>query len=519
MNTDQKDQFIPKKPFLQLFILSLLFLAAFGIRLFHINDPPLDFHPGRQYHSATHARGYYFESLESIPEWRRHVARINQQIQERLEPPLMEFAAVFAYKILGGEYLWIPRMLSSIFWLIGGFFLYLLIKKIISADAALFSTAFYLFLPYGISASRSFQPDPMMVMMMIICLYCLFRYFKQPTLQRLLIAAIVSALAIFIKFVCVFIIFGVFISIGMYKHGSWKWIIKRDLLIFIFVSLLPGAIYYINGIYIAGFLKAHIPGRFFPHLLLSPLFWMKWLNLIGRVVGFPAFIGALLGTLMFRDKLSRAFIMGSWVGYFLFGLIFNYHIHTHDYYHLPLIPIVAISLGQIGALIMSSLKRVCTNWQTHLIAWAILFLPVIISIGQSGVKLIQSNFGSEVKTAKEIGDLLGHSVETIFLDRAYGVALKYHGELGGVFWPSTADLQYYEMIGMPEFNVIKYFKNLELKRSAEYFIVTDFKEFEEQSELKNYLYRNFPLLAKNEDYLIFDLRKKVGAEKPPNYFD
>lgn len=280
-----------------------------------------------------------------------------------------------------------------------------------------------------------------------------------------------------------------------------------------FVSIMPGAIYYITGIYIAGFLKANIPGRFLPHLLISPLFWMKWLNLIGRVVGFPALVGALLGILMFRDKLSRALIIGSWIGYFLFGLIFNYPIHTHDYYHLPLIPIVAISLGQIGALIMSSLKRVCTNWQTHLIAWTILVLPVVISIGQSGVKFIQSDFGGEVKAAKEIGDLVGHSVNTIFLDRTYGGALKYHGELGGVFWPSKVDLQAYEMKGMPEFKAIKHFKKLELKRSREYFIVTDLKEFEEQPELRNYLYRNFPLLAKNEDYLIFDLRKKVEAEK------
>ena len=35
--------------------------------------------------------------------------------------------------------------------------------------------------------------------------------------------------------------------------------------------------------------------------------------------------------------------------YFLFGLIFSYSIHTHDYYHLQFIPAVALSLGALAA--------------------------------------------------------------------------------------------------------------------------------------------------------------------------
>ena len=84
-----------------------------------------------------------------------------------LEPPIMEFAVATGYRVLGGERLWLPRLFSTIFWLTGGGFLYLIGKRVADGDAALFGTAFYLFLPFATVASRSFQPDPLMVMLML----------------------------------------------------------------------------------------------------------------------------------------------------------------------------------------------------------------------------------------------------------------------------------------------------------------------------------------------------------------
>ncbi len=119
----QEKQILPQKPILRLFIIGFLFITAFSIRLYHIDKPPLDFAHVRQYQSVKVARAYYFESLKSIPEWRRQVARLNMQRVILLEPRIVERIASFAYRIAGGEHLWIPRVLSSIFWLIRGIFL------------------------------------------------------------------------------------------------------------------------------------------------------------------------------------------------------------------------------------------------------------------------------------------------------------------------------------------------------------------------------------------------------------
>src|SRR5437773_1019332 len=106
----------------RLLILVFLFIAALGIRLYHIDEPPLNFHATRQYRSLIIARGYYFDKSTSIPEREKQVALFSQQKQGILEPPIMEFLVSIGYRVLGGERFWLPRLLSCLFWLIGGGF-------------------------------------------------------------------------------------------------------------------------------------------------------------------------------------------------------------------------------------------------------------------------------------------------------------------------------------------------------------------------------------------------------------
>jgi len=149
--------FIRQNPKLFFVIISLLFISAFSIRLYHITRPPLDFAPVRQYQNAHNARAYYYHTHKSVSEERKKIADINaERMGFALEPRIMEHLAVFGYRIAGEEKLWIPRVFSSLFWIVGGFFLFLTAKKIAGLNAALFSAAFYLFLPYSILVSMRY---------------------------------------------------------------------------------------------------------------------------------------------------------------------------------------------------------------------------------------------------------------------------------------------------------------------------------------------------------------------------
>ncbi|GBD96592.1 dolichyl-phosphate-mannose-protein mannosyltransferase [bacterium BMS3Abin06] len=525
-----------------------LFAVAFGVRIHNINTPLLDFAPLRQYQSAHITRGYYLETLETVPEWKKEVARLNaKRMGLLLEPRILESATLLGYRILGGEYLWVPRVLSSIFWLIGGIFLYLTARKIASQGGALLSTAFYLFLPFGISASRAFQPDPMMIMMLLCSIFTILRYHEQPSISGLLIAAAASALAMFIKPYSLFLIFSLFISLAVYRHGIRKALMNPNLLIFTCLSFLPVVAYYIWGIFSnVGFLQEQAQASLLPQLLLKPYFWKDWLIMIGRVTGYIPFMAALLGFLIISRGLSRALLSGLWIGYFLFGLFFTVHIHTHEYYQLQFIPVVAFSIGQAGALAGSRLLNFLDS-KKRVIIFALLLIVTIAGMGLAirqmqregdkkglrtaaafiGIntqfpKFIKGDFRREVKIAEEIGEIVGHSTNTVLLTPNFGRVIAYYGELSGLPWPISGSLRERKERGLRIPGKEELFNERYLlirthgkyiKYTPDFFIITDFREFENQTDLKEFLNANFPVTARTEDYLIFDLSSMSGLNR------
>ena len=534
------------KPRFQLIVLLLLFATAFGIRLYHITRAPFDFAPIRQYQQAHIARAYYYEGLDDVPEWKRDIANLNvERMAFVLEPRIMEYMTVLAYHVLGGEHLWVPRLLSVIFWMVGGLFFYLIARKIIPPGAALFSTAFYLFLPYGILASRSFQPDPMMLMMLICSVYAILVYFEHPSKVRLLIAAVVSSVAFLTKPFCLFPIFGVYISVAVYKYGLWKALFNARFVLFLFVSMIPTSIYYIYGVFAhAGFLRNFTQISFLPHLFLYGYFWKDWLTLIGQVVGYLPFLCAIAGLFLIKEGLSRAVLCGLWIGYFVLGFFATYHIHTHSYYHLQFIPIVALSLGPVVTLATDRLSSFFSSGK-RLAVVCLIFLVILFSAGDSirhmdrsavkgtlktvgafiGInpqfyRFITSDYVTEVNVLKEIGEIVGHSKETLLLTSDYGRSLAYEGELSGFPWPNTMSLQGRKEQGIlvpskeetynTDYLMVRTHGEY-IKYAPDFFIILDFEEFEKQGDLKDFLNAGFPILAKTNDYLIYDLRKMAGS--------
>jgi hypothetical protein len=453
------------------------------------------------------ARGYYFDSLTSVPTWEKQVARFSQQKQGILEPPIMEFLVSIGYRILGGEHFWLPRLLSSLFWLIGGGILYLIGKKIADADAALFGMAFYLFLPFGVVASRSFQPDPLMVMLLLVSVLAILRYNEAPSNSRLAIAAALSSLAFVVKPGIVFAIIGAFVALAIYSHGIRRTILSQAFLVFMAITLIPTFLIYAYGTFTGKFLVGEAEKTLLPQLYISGFFWRGWLNNIGETIGFIPLICALLGMLMFRQGLPRALMIGLWVGYVIFGLALNYNLATHDYYQLQLIPIVGLSIGPVMALVMDHLNQIHPQNYWRIGAWSILLLALFLSIGIARSRLVNPNAEHVVRVEQEIGELVNHSTRTIFLSSDYGVPLEYHGLLSGSPWPLTSDLEWERLSGSPVLTVEERFNEFFSKNSPDYFIVEDLREFEGQPDLKQFLSR-YSIVTHNNDYLIFDLKKR-----------
>jgi len=509
----QEKQFFIQDTVLRMMILAFLFLLAFNMRLYHLDDPPLEYHPSRQYHSAIIARAYYYDTLGAVPQWKREIANLNRKKEGLLEPPVTELLAAFIYRIAGGERLWIPRLFSSLFWLIGGAFLYRIAKRLVSTDAAVFSTAYYLFVPYGVLASRSFQPEPLMTMMVLMSILTILRYNDKPSIARLAVIVTVTAAALLVKPQCAIQIFVLFISIEISKKGFIRAFLNRDAALYFVISLLPVLAYYIYGVFISGSLQGRAEGRFIFHVLLSGFFWSGWLSRAEIVFGPMGIIGALLGLTLASGRLQKTVIAGLLASYLIFGIIFSYSIHTHDYYHLQYIPMVALCLGPLADSFLSRFNAPEFRFKLRRAAVICIFVIVIIaSMRETYPRLLNQSADNVVSTCRIVGQLVNHSRRTIFLTWGYGAPLEYHGEISGRWWPAYDDFNWEKLKGLPELSAEQRFNKIYLGDSPEYFIITDSGEFRKQSDLRDFLAKNFAILAKTNSFLIFDLKKKPDRE-------
>jgi len=485
---------------LLLIILPLLFLAALGIRLYNLDAPGIL--PEREFRSMFIARADYYEHTPSIPAWRKEIALISKEKLGILEPPILELFVAQLYRLVGGEQVWLARVLTALFWVVGGLFFYRIAQKIMGPIVAVIATAYYLFVPLGILISRSFQPDSLMIMLFLASLFTILWYDDRPSLFRVVIAAAVAGLTLLVKPLPLFTIFGAFIALAIYHRDTWRQIIDGQFLVFVVITLLPAGLYYTYGLFVVGFLENQAEMSFRPDLLLYREFWEGWVVTGVDAVGYTALLAGLLGWAMQDSGRSRALLTGLWLGYGIFGLVFTHHIHTHSYYHLQLVVILGLSFGPLLTLLLKPLRPKFTKWQWATSAIVILFLVMFFNIRDVRAGLHASVFESK-ETAQEIGKFVHHSSRVVLVARHYGQSLEYFGELSGAPWPKAIEYWLYRRPGERELSIEERLEALGFV--PEYFVITDFDSFDRRHpDLKEFLNEHCALVAQSEQYLIYD---------------
>jgi hypothetical protein len=507
MNTLDRNTiaFFPDTPLWRRALLGLLIILALGVRVIELQMPPYDFHPTRQYWSALLARAFYLESRELAPDWQRDVAQASRARIGALEPPVFEFSVAQLYKLIGREVLWIPRLFSILFWLVGGVFIFLIGIKLGSLDAAVLAAGFFLFVPFGIKASRSFQPDNLMLMLLICTLYLLLHYHDKPGWRRLLWAGAVGGLATVVKPQGFFMLAITAFSLMGYQ-GRQK---RSRVLIFLTLVSLPALFYYGRELLVNQAMENQVRSSFVPGLWFKLVYWQFWLKHLWRVVGFSALVGGMLGILFAPAGWRRNFLAGMWLGYVIFGLFYTYHIHTHDYYHLQFIPAVALALGLMGAVVLQQLVLINQNWLWRTIIGCVLLFSVFLNIGLYLNTLSEAgNSPLQTQLATQIGVLVKHSTRTVFLAPYYGYPLQYHGELAGEAWPTVGDINSGQLWGEQPLTAPERFEQFYQRTLPEYFIITDMAEYSAQTDLQRFLTERFPVIKQSADFIIFDLRQR-----------
>jgi hypothetical protein len=491
---------------------ALLLLFGLALRLYDLTDPPLDFHYTRQLRGAIIARGLYYTLLPGADPQVREDAIAWSQATGQYEPPLLESLTALTYLLTGGENFWVGRIYSSLFWVIGGAALFALARRLALSQspgpgaslAALLALAYYLALPFGVQASRSFQPDPGMTMWIILSIYALYRWMEiaaagEGSWKWALLAGLLGGMAILTKTVAFYILAGGILAAVLSTLGfrgalrspqSWSMALLMFLpsLAFLLLGRGGSAVDYFQNWTVS-----------LSHLLLEPGLYVRWLNLVQDLMGLTVLLLALIGVLIARPR-ARALLFGLFLGYFVYGLTLPYQMYTHNYYHLQLIPLLGLALVPA---VVPLLDKVWEQGRAVRLAGLLVLLAGLGFASFTAFSALRAeDFRAQPAYWQEIGAQLPRDGKTVALTPDYGYRLLYYGWRKVTLWPNRGEINLSQLRGRE-----KEFEDFFNKRIAgkSYFLISSLKQFNEQADLKAALTTGYPVYAEGDGYIIFDL--------------
>ena len=498
------------------FILFILLLTLGGLlRLLDITDPPLDFQPSRQLRNSLVARDIYYSLLPTATTEQRELASSFARSVGQYEPPVTESIVAVTYLITGGENFTSARIWVTLFWLLAGIALFDLARRAVSVWAALLALAYYLVLPFSVQASRSFQPDPLMTSAFVVGIYFLYRWSessgvgqlavrgrsqllhsREETWKWAILAGVFLGLATFVKIVIAFFAGAAAIALVLFtlKKDFWK---SKQVWAMAVLMIVPAFIFYIL------LNQSRSTEYFFAwtvtliKLITSTDFYSKWLAFVGSLFGLTTIFLSFAGVLIATPRL-RWLLISLWIGYIFYGLTLPFQMYTHSYYHIQLIPIIALGLA---AALNPLIESVAAQSQVGRVGFIALIVAVIGY--QSWVArsvLVAEDFRHEPVFWKQVGDVIPANADVIALTQDYGYRLMYFGWRKVSLWPLSTDLS--EARGGNQ-DITDF---ADLTKGKEYFLVTAFGQFDKQPDLKEIL-SQYSIAAQGDGYVLYDLRK------------
>lgn len=505
LHNDDRLFLLPNKKWLRTALFILLMALGLGVRFLDITDLPFDFAATRQIHSLILSRGFYYRmdtpDTLSMPDDLRDFGINAAKGEPIIEPPVMELLSAVTYRFMGGENIVIPRLYSIFFWMLGDVALYLAMKQLTTISGAFIGLAVYLFTPFAVYASRAFQPDPLMVCGICWAWYFQIRWGRVDNWKNAILAGLLTGLAIFFKALAVFFV-GLPIMVLVLTKGFKKWIKNPRVYVMAVLAILPAFIYNYWSATAGGNAGSIFGSRFFPNLFTQIVFYAGWSTLIRGAVGFGMFLTALLGIFLLGSKTDRAYFASIWLGYFLLGLTVAYHISTHNYYHLPLVPITAIGVGAVAGVLIRELEKADIRRAAAVFLWLIFFFSIAVNINEVRGTLYSENYRPEKTFWYDLGKKIGYNEKVIGLLQDYGGRLNYWGYVNPKLWMTTGDQRLHDLSGAanPEFEeAFKYYT-----ADRDYFLVTMMNDFDAQPALKEYLFSHYAVDT-GEGYYLFDL--------------
>jgi 4-amino-4-deoxy-L-arabinose transferase-like glycosyltransferase len=330
-----------------------ILLLALVVRLYHIDFPVAGWHSWRQADTAAMARNFYengFDFLHPQIDWGGNSSGVVES-----EFPAYPFLVSLVYTVFGMNDTW-GRVLSVIFSLATIYGLYLLVRKYVSNNVALWSAFIYAIIPLSIYYSRAFMPESAMLMCSVLGIYWFSHWLDKGSVGHFLLSCLAISLAVLLKIPTLYLGLPLF-YLAWLRFG--KSTFRTSMLwLYAFLVLLPVALWYYHAHQL--FLQSGLTygiwgfgtdkwGNF--DIILTLKFYndIFFKSIAERHLTYAGFIPFLIGLFIKRTtKVERLFDF--WlIAVVIYFLIVAKGNQVHEYYQLPFILPAVVYVGKAFA--------------------------------------------------------------------------------------------------------------------------------------------------------------------------
>jgi hypothetical protein len=469
-------------------------------RAVYVGQWPLGFRLTLEFDSANAARTIYLWLTGAHgSSWQQ--AWLGAHVGRFIEPPIMQTLTALTYVPGGIERPWTAAIIGTAFWVAAATFLFLAVARLTGWWGATMAAGLLVLAPFPESASQSFQPEPVLILGLAAVIWGVA--LGDVTVgSRFWLAALIGAFANLTKPGVLVPLTAAAYSISMVQGStvagrSWaKW---RRLLALLALVTLPAFAY---GLVL---IPNQVGDKILPALLLEPAYYTGWFDSVMRVVGIiPLACGILGFALVPRLRLLG---IGLGIGYLAYSALFAWHTMTHDYYHLPLVVLVAVGAGGLTQRVVDWARGGTLRAAGAAVGLAVAVIGTV-ALGPPNLLGLTPGRYDNAGQLTHIGELLGPGQRVLAYGPNYGKPLAFYGKLIVTEWPAANDLRYFGVLHRPSIDDEGRLVQMMRDFHPHYFVISGAPSAEIEA-LIGLLDGKFRIVASQATLRIYDLTEPI----------
>lgn len=472
----------------------LIFMIILATRIPYITNPPYETGESwRQSDTEAMARNFVEDRFHILyPQLNYDGAPPNYA---QLEFQITTFLIALLYKMFGFYYV-LARVVPVLFFVGSAYFLYLIAKKYYTTEVAWLSVLVYAAFPLNVYFSRAIMPESAALFFTIGGLYFFINWIEKETNGLLLLATVMTALAILVKVPAVFI--GIPMLVLSLVKYRWKVFKVWQLWFFALFSLLVPYAYFkwlesvAEFTFVTGIGSKHI-GPKFAHAIFSEESWafftthlpqsFTWLGLVLVVIG------------AYKMSWKKEFVVGAWLLAFLLEVMTIVAVIKFNYYLVFIGPVFAILAGRALG---------------ELLKWKVVVIAALVVITGNSYLVVQPKFVEKDTLLKQAEYVKKYTdKDDLIVVGTLSPDLINASERKG--W--RANINHHDYIPTGAKEEIAYF----IAHGAKYFVPSKGYIYgDEGSEYRDYLDKHFTKVkvTENPDYSFYKLQKTDAKQVP-----